>query len=106
MANLALSVPGAFPTDAGQGAYRWPPPSWFIHGPARSTGQPDQGLQSVCVQMRAPDLKKPGKSDGGFWAVAAWEDRPFPTDAECAAATLTEAAKCLSDRTDRYRTMF
>ena len=55
---------------------------------------------SVCVHMHARDLKKAGESDERIWAVAAWRDAPFFTDAERAALALTEAVTRLSDRAD------
>lgn len=55
---------------------------------------------SVCVDMHAPELKEAGESDQRIWAVAAWRDAPFYTDAERAALALTEAITRLSDRED------
>ena len=47
--------------------------------------------------MHARDLKKAGGSDERIWAVAAWRDAPFFTDAERAALALTEAVTRLSN---------
>jgi AhpD family alkylhydroperoxidase len=55
---------------------------------------------SVCVDMHARDLKKAGETDERIFAVAAWRDAPYFTDAERAALALTEAATRLSDRAD------
>ena len=55
---------------------------------------------SVCVDMHARDLKKAGESDERLFAVAAWHDAPYFTDAERAALALTEAITRLSDRPD------
>ena len=55
---------------------------------------------SVCVEMHARDLKKAGESDERIFAVAAWRDTPYFTDAERAALALSEAMTRLSDRTD------
>jgi AhpD family alkylhydroperoxidase len=55
---------------------------------------------SVCVDMHARDLKKAGETDERLFAVAAWRDAPYFTDAERAALALTEAATRLSDRAD------
>ena len=55
---------------------------------------------SVCVDMHARDLKKAGESDERIWAVGAWRDAPYFTDAERAALALTEAVTRLSDRAD------
>jgi AhpD family alkylhydroperoxidase len=55
---------------------------------------------SVCVDMHARELKETGQSDERIFAVAAWRETPFYTDAERAALALTEAATRLSDRAD------
>src|SRR5262249_12074965 len=55
---------------------------------------------SVCVDMHARNLKKAGESDERIWAVGAWRDAPFFTDAERAALALTEAGTRLDDRAD------
>ena len=46
---------------------------------------------SVCVDMHARHLKKEGETDERLFAVAAWRDAPWFTDAERAALALTEA---------------
>ena len=55
---------------------------------------------SVCVEMHSRDLKKAGETDERLFAVAAWRESPYFTDAERAALALTEAATRLSDRPD------
>ncbi len=55
---------------------------------------------SVCVDMHARELKKAGESDDRIFAVGAWYDAPYFSDAERAALALTEAATRLSDRAD------
>src|SRR5438445_13602380 len=55
---------------------------------------------SVCVDMHARMLKKAGETDERLFAVAAWRDAPYFSDAERAALALTEAATRLSDRAD------
>jgi AhpD family alkylhydroperoxidase len=55
---------------------------------------------SVCVDMHARELKKVGEKDNRLFAVAAWRDTPYFTDAERAALALTEAVTRLSDRAD------
>lgn len=55
---------------------------------------------SVCVDMHARMLKKAGETDERLFAVAAWRDAPYFTDAERAALALTEAVTRLSDRED------
>ena len=53
-----------------------------------------------CVDMHSRDLKKAGETDQRLFAVAAWRESPYFTDAERAALALTEAATRLSDRGD------
>jgi AhpD family alkylhydroperoxidase len=55
---------------------------------------------SVCVDMHARELKEAGTPDERIFAVAAWRDTPYYTDAERAALALTEAVTRLSDRAD------
>jgi AhpD family alkylhydroperoxidase len=55
---------------------------------------------SVCVDLHATDLKRGGETDRRLFAVAAWHDSPYFTDAERAALALTESATRLSDRSD------
>lgn len=55
---------------------------------------------SVCLDMHARMLKKSGETDERLFAVAAWRDAPYFTDAERAALALTEAVTRLSDRPD------
>jgi AhpD family alkylhydroperoxidase len=55
---------------------------------------------SVCVDMHARELKQAGEPDHRIWAVAAWRDAPFFTDAERAALALTEAVTRIADRED------
>jgi AhpD family alkylhydroperoxidase len=55
---------------------------------------------SVCVDMHARELKKAGESDDRVFAVAAWYDAPYFSDAERAALALTEAVTRVSDRAD------
>ena len=54
----------------------------------------------VCVEMHSRDLKRGGETDERLFAVAAWRDAPYFTDAERAALALTEAATRISDRPD------
>jgi AhpD family alkylhydroperoxidase len=55
---------------------------------------------SVCVDMHARDLRTAGESDERIFAVAAWRETPYYTDAERAALALAEAMTRLSDRPD------
>jgi AhpD family alkylhydroperoxidase len=54
----------------------------------------------VCVDMHARQMRKAGETDDRLFAVAAWRDTPYFTDAERAALALTEAVTRLSDRPD------
>ena len=53
---------------------------------------------SYCVDMHARDLRKAGESEERIFAVAAWRDTPYFTDAERAALALTEAVTRISDQ--------
>jgi AhpD family alkylhydroperoxidase len=55
---------------------------------------------SICVDMHPRILKKAGETDERLFALAAWRDTPYFTDAERAALALTEAVTRLSDRED------
>ena len=55
---------------------------------------------SPCVDAGARAAKKAGMSDEKLFAVAAWRETPYFTDAERAALALAEAATRLSDRAD------
>lgn len=54
----------------------------------------------VCVEMHSRDLKRTGQTDERIFAVTAWRDAPYFSDAERAALALTEAVTRLSDRPD------
>jgi AhpD family alkylhydroperoxidase len=55
---------------------------------------------SVCVDMGWRMLKKAGESDERLFAVSAWRDAPYFTEAERAALALAEAMTRLSDQED------
>ena len=55
---------------------------------------------SVCVDMHWRFLKKAGETDERLFALSAWRDAPYFTDAERAALALAEAATRLDDRSD------
>jgi len=55
---------------------------------------------SVCVDMHPKLAKRAGETDERLFAVAAWRDTPYFTEAERAALALTEALTRLSDRED------
>jgi AhpD family alkylhydroperoxidase len=54
----------------------------------------------VCAIQHPRIAKKLGETDDRLFAIAAWRDAPYFTDAERAALALTEAATRISDRSD------
>jgi AhpD family alkylhydroperoxidase len=54
----------------------------------------------VCVVQHPKIARKHGETDERIFAVAAWRDAPFFTEAERAALALTEAVTRLADSTD------
>jgi AhpD family alkylhydroperoxidase len=100
MKNPAMVLPGAM--EAVQGLYK----------SMSKGGVPQETLELVhlrasqingcspCVDAAARSAKKSGASDERLWAVAAWREAPYFTDAERAALALTEAATRLADRPD------
>jgi AhpD family alkylhydroperoxidase len=55
---------------------------------------------SVCVDMHPKIARKAGETDERLFAVAAWRDTPYFSDAERAALALTEALTRISDQAD------
>ena len=55
---------------------------------------------SASVDAGARSAKKAGETDERLFAVAAWREAPYFTDAERAALALAEAATRLADRPD------
>jgi AhpD family alkylhydroperoxidase len=55
---------------------------------------------SVCVDIHSRELKAAGETDERIFAVAAWREASYFTDAERAALALAEAATRLADRPD------
>ena len=55
---------------------------------------------SVCVDLGWRQLKRSGESDERLFAVSAWRDAPYFTEAERAALALAEAATRVADRSD------
>jgi AhpD family alkylhydroperoxidase len=100
MAHPAMSIPGAFEAlqalakAAGQGGL----PEAL--GELVNLRASQINGCSVCVDMHSRALKKAGESDERIWAVGAWRDAPFYTDAERAAFALTESVTRLSDSSD------
>jgi AhpD family alkylhydroperoxidase len=78
----------------------------------RKRGVPDRTLElvnlrasqingcSACVDMHPHIAKKAGETDERLFAVAAWRESPYFSDAERAALALTEALTRVSDRSD------
>lgn len=54
----------------------------------------------VCVVQHPKIARKLGETDDRIFAVAAWRDAPFFTDAERAALALTESVTRLADSAD------
>jgi len=55
---------------------------------------------SVCVDMHAKGARKAGESEERLFAVAAWRETPYFSDAERAALALTETLTRLADRAE------
>ncbi|MBS1910855.1 MAG: carboxymuconolactone decarboxylase family protein [Bacteroidetes bacterium] len=55
---------------------------------------------SACVDIGTRRAQKAGETDRRLFAVAAWREAPYFTDAERAALALTEAVTRLADRSD------
>ena len=100
MKNAAMVLPGAM--DAIQGLLK----------ASGKGGVPQRTMElvhlrasqingcSVCVYGGNHSAKKAGETDERLWAVAAWREAPFYTDAERAALALAEAMTRLADRPD------
>jgi AhpD family alkylhydroperoxidase len=84
----------------------------LLYKSAHSAGVPSSTLElvhlrtsqingcSVCVDGGARGMKKNGETDERLFAVAAWHETPYFTDAERAALALAESATRLADRSD------
>jgi AhpD family alkylhydroperoxidase len=55
---------------------------------------------SVCVDLGWRQLKRTGETDERLFAISAWRDAPYFTEAERAALALAEAATRVADRPD------
>ncbi len=55
---------------------------------------------SFCVDFGARGARKAGETEERLFAVAAWREAPYFTDAERAALALAEAVTRLADRSD------
>ena len=56
---------------------------------------------SVCVDMHAKAARASGESEERVFAVGAWRETPYFSDAERAALALTEAVTRLADRSEQ-----
>src|SRR3954447_23599445 len=56
---------------------------------------------SVCVDMHAKGARRAGESEERVYAVAAWRETPYFSDAERAALALTESLTRLADRPEQ-----
>jgi AhpD family alkylhydroperoxidase len=83
-----------------------------LHKATDGAGVPESTIQLVqvrasqingcgpCVDIHTHQLKRAGESDERIFAIAAWRDTPYFSDAERAALGLAEAVTRLSDRPD------
>lgn len=55
---------------------------------------------SVCIDIGWRQLKRSGETDERLFAVSAWRDTPYFTEAERAALALAEGATRVADRPD------
>ncbi|MFV2116395.1 carboxymuconolactone decarboxylase family protein [Micromonospora sp. LOL_025] len=84
----------------------------LLYKAAHSAGVPGSTLElvhlrasqingcSACVDSGARNARKAGETEERLFAVAAWRETPYFTDAERAALALAEAATRLADRAD------
>jgi AhpD family alkylhydroperoxidase len=84
----------------------------LLHKAAHSAGAPTGTLElvhlrasqingcSACVDSGVRNARKNGETDERLFAVAAWRETSYFTDAERAALGLAEAATRLADRAD------
>jgi AhpD family alkylhydroperoxidase len=100
MTNPAFAVPGAMDAlnalSKAISRGRAPVNSELVHLRASQIN----GC-SVCVDMHAKAARKSGESEERVFAVAAWRETPYFSDAERAALELTEALTRLADRPDQ-----
>jgi AhpD family alkylhydroperoxidase len=100
MKNPAMIVPDAMQAllALGQAAEKGGVPSRTL-GLVHLRASQINGC-SLCVDMHPRILKKAGETDERLFALAAWRDSPYFSEAERAALALTEAITRLSDRAD------
>jgi AhpD family alkylhydroperoxidase len=100
MKNPATSLPGAF--DALQALHKVTEKGGIPRATLELTNLRASQINgcSVCVDMHSRALRKLGEKVERIFAVSAWREAPYYSDAERAALALTEAASRLSDRAD------
>ncbi|MGC4790693.1 carboxymuconolactone decarboxylase family protein [Micromonospora sp. DT178] len=84
----------------------------LLYKAAHSAGVPGSTLElvhlrasqingcSACVDSGARNARKAGETEERLFALAAWRETPYFTDAERAALALAECATRLADRAD------
>lgn len=84
----------------------------LLYKAAHSAGVPGSTLElvhlrasqingcSACVDSGARNARKAGEAEERLFALAAWRETPYFTDAERAALALAESATRLADRAD------
>jgi AhpD family alkylhydroperoxidase len=99
MTNPAFAVPGAMDAlnavSKSISRARIPIPRDLVHLRASQIN----GC-SVCVDMHAKGARAAGESEERVFAVAAWRETPYFSDAERAALALTEALTRVADRAE------
>ena len=100
MSNIAMIVPDAMKAlqALGKSAEQGGVPPKTI-GLVQLRASQINGC-SVCVDLHPRFMKQAGETDERLFAVAAWRDAPYFTDAERAALALAESLTRLSDRPD------
>jgi AhpD family alkylhydroperoxidase len=100
MKNPAVIIPGAMKAiqDLNAAIYQSSVPAAVL-GLVHLRASQINGCSS-CVEAGSCNAKRQGETDERLFAVAAWRDAPYFTDAERAALALTEAVTRLADRTD------
>jgi AhpD family alkylhydroperoxidase len=100
MTNIAMLVPDAFQALMGLGKA-----GKSLGLPARTALLVELRASQIngcgyCVDMHAKEMKRSGDTDERIFAVAAWRDTPYFTEAERAALALAEAATRIADQPD------
>jgi AhpD family alkylhydroperoxidase len=100
MKNPAALLPGAFDAIMGINAAvaRGGAPEPVLHLAHLRASQIN--ACGACIDGGVKFAKQAGESDDRLYAVSAWREAPYFTDAERAALALTEAMTRLDDRAD------